>query len=64
MRNVSGKLTLGKNGRNTYQQTKSVKIKDGIGGVDDGGHLIANEFMGAGEQINYLPMTQNLNRSQ
>ncbi len=64
VRNVRGKLSLGNKGRHQYQQTKSVNIKDGIKGVDDGGHLIANIFEGAGEQINYLPMTRNLNRSQ
>ena len=50
--------------RNTYQQTKSAKvdgIKDGLN-EDDGGHLIASIFDGAGEQINYAPMNANLNR--
>lgn len=65
VRNVSGKLELGKIGRNTYQQRKSVDIKDGIKGIDDGGHLIAHQFKGAGEQINYVPMLgKDLNRGQ
>lgn len=64
VRNISGKLKLGKIGeRNVYQQTKTVSIKDGKKG-DDGGHLIAHQFKGAGEQINYVPMLKNLNRGQ
>lgn len=62
---VSGKLVLKTRDRNTYQQSKSSKtggIKDGLP-HDDGGHLIASTFSGAGEQINYLPMNSNLNRS-
>lgn len=65
VRNVSGKLDLGKIDRNNYQQKKSVAIKDGKEGVDEGGHLIANMFKGAGEQINYVPMLgKELNRGQ
>ncbi|WP_207923251.1 DNA/RNA non-specific endonuclease [Marinomonas flavescens] len=62
---VSGKLELKTRERNTYQQSKSSKtdgIKDGLP-LDDGGHLVASTFFGAGEQINYLPMDSNLNRS-
>ncbi|MDW1539143.1 DNA/RNA non-specific endonuclease [Vibrio sp. YT-17] len=62
---VSGKLQLKTRDRNTYQQSKSSKtggIKDGLP-RDDGGHLVASTFSGAGEQINYLPMDSNLNRS-
>lgn len=62
---VSGKLELKTRDRNTYQQSKSSKtggIKDGLP-RDDGGHLVASTFFGAGEQINYLPMDSNLNRS-
>ncbi|WP_281649117.1 DNA/RNA non-specific endonuclease [Parendozoicomonas sp. Alg238-R29] len=61
---VSGELDLSTRDRNTYQQTKSGKedgIKDGLTD-DDGGHLIASIFDGAGEQINYAPMNSNLNR--
>ncbi|NOQ65507.1 MAG: hypothetical protein GQ582_13430 [Methyloprofundus sp.] len=62
---VEGELTLSKHDRNTHQQGKSGKeggIKDGLK-KDDGGHLIASIFDGAGEQINYVPMDSNLNRS-
>ncbi len=61
---VSGNLDLTSRDRNTYQQGKSAKengIKDGLND-DDGGHLIASIFDGAGEQINYAPMNSNLNR--
>jgi len=61
---VSGELYLSMRDRNTYQQAKSAKeagIKDGLAD-DDGGHLIASIFDGAGEQINYAPMNSNLNR--
>ncbi|MBN1008239.1 DNA/RNA non-specific endonuclease [Amphritea pacifica] len=61
---VSGELNLNTRDRNTYQQGKSGKedgIKDGLSD-DDGGHLIASIFDGAGEQINYSPMNSNLNR--
>lgn len=62
---VSGELNLITRDRNTYQQRKSGKeegIKDGLVD-DDGGHLVASIFDGAGEQINYAPMNSNLNRS-
>lgn len=59
---VSGKLELGKIGRNGYQQGKSVTLKDGTKGVDEGGHLIGHQFKGAGEQINYVPMKETLNQ--
>ncbi|WP_289063041.1 DNA/RNA non-specific endonuclease [uncultured Zobellia sp.] len=59
---VSGKLELKERGRNTYQQGKSVKIKDGIEG-DQGGHLIGDRFYGPGEQINYVPQKGSLNQS-
>ncbi|EKO3998122.1 DNA/RNA non-specific endonuclease [Vibrio cincinnatiensis] len=62
---VSGKLELKTRDRSTYQQSKSSKtggIKDALP-CDDGGHLVASTFSGAGEQINYLPMDSNLNRS-
>jgi len=47
--------------RNQYQQTSSVKLKDGLK-TDQGGHIIAAQNGGAGEQINYIPMTQKLNQ--
>ena len=59
---VEGELTLKDRGRNEYQQQKSVPLKDGIQGEDDGGHLIAQIFNGPGEQINYLPMIKSSNR--
>lgn len=65
VRNVSGSLSLGKYGRNEYQQRRSIEIKDGRKGTDDGGHIIAHQFKGAGEQINYVPMLGGeLNRGQ
>ena len=62
VKNVKGKLKLKDRGRNQYQQAKSVKIKDGVVGEDDGGHLIAQIFNGPGEQINYLPMDRASNQ--
>jgi hypothetical protein len=59
---VSGELELGKLGRNGYQQGKSVTLKDGTKGLDEGGHLIGHQFKGAGEQINYVPMKESLNQ--
>ncbi len=61
---VSGKLNKGKLGRNNYQQGKSVSLKGGVKGVDEGGHLIAHQFFGAGEQINYVPMKGSLNQGK
>lgn len=50
--------------RNVYQQGKSVDIKDGIKGDDQGGHIIARVFNGPGEQINYVPQTAKLNNGE
>jgi len=61
---VTGELYLNERGRNEYQQGKSVKLKDGTQGEDDGGHLIAQIFDGPGEQINYVPQNANLNRGR
>jgi len=61
---VKGKLALKKVDRLLSQQTAAGKIngiKDGMSG-DDGAHLIASIFGGAGEQINYLAMNAKLNR--
>jgi hypothetical protein len=58
---VSGKLELKPRGRNKYQQVRSLEIKDGIIGEDEGGHLIAQIFNGPGEQINYVPQKAVLN---
>ena len=49
--------------RNVYQQMRCKRIKDGkiTSPVDQGGHLIASQFGGPGEQINYVPMAGSLN---
>lgn len=62
VKRVSGEVELGKLGRNTYQQGKSVILKDGTKVVDEGGHIIGYQFEGAGEQINYVPMKGDLNQ--
>ena len=61
---VSGELKLETKDRNLYQQGKSVEIKDGIAGEDQGGHIIARIFNGPGEQINYVPQSAKLNNGQ
>ncbi len=61
---VSGELKLEAKDRNIYQQRKSVEIKDGIKGEDQGGHIIARIFNGPGEQINYVPQTAKLNNGE
>lgn len=61
---VSGELKLETKDRNVYQQGKSVDIKDGIKGDDQGGHIIARVFNGPGEQINYVPQTAKLNNGE
>ncbi len=62
--NVEADLNLSTRSRNGYQQ--SVKCKGAKDGnpTDHGGHLIGSRFDGAGEQINLVPMTSNLNLSQ
>ena len=55
-------LLLQKRGRNTYQQGKSVTLKDGVPGQDEGGHLIGDRFFGPSEQINYHAMDEALNQ--
>ena len=47
--------------RNLYQQKMSVSLKDGLK-TDQGGHIIAAQNGGIGEQINYVPMAQKLNQ--
>lgn len=37
---------------------------EGTPGTDQGGHLIGSRFDGAGEQINLVPMTSDLNLSR
>ena len=61
---VSGELKLETKDRNIYQQGKSVEIKDGVRGKDQGGHIIARIFNGPGEQINYVPQTATLNNGE
>ncbi|OKP02085.1 hemagglutinin [Xenorhabdus eapokensis] len=58
---AEGSLSLSKNDRNTYQQSKTGK--SGNPG-DEGGHLFASIFNGPGEKINILPMNGNLNKSE
>lgn len=55
IKGVKGELDLKDADRNNYQQRKGVTSKDGLDD-DQGGHLIAAIFDGAGEQINYVPM--------
>ena len=65
---VRGDLEPEKKERNKAEQLIAGKppvdggVKDGNRG-DQGGHLIACIFNGPGEQINYLPMTEHLNKS-
>ena len=61
---VSGELKLETKDRNVYQQGKSVDVKNGIKGDDQGGHIIARVFNGPGEQINYVPQTAKLNNGE
>jgi DNA/RNA non-specific endonuclease len=50
--------------RNGYQQSlKANKVKDGVPGQDQGGHLLAAQFGGPGEQINLVPMKKTLNQA-
>ena len=58
---VEGKLTDEVFDRNKYQQCKAGKC--GIE-VDEGGHLIASIFGGAGEKLNLVPMNGNLNKGE
>ena len=61
---VSGELKLETKDRNVYQQGKSVDVKNGIKGDDQGGHIIARVFNGPGEQINNVPQTAKLNNGE
>lgn len=47
--------------RDLYQQQRCRYLKDGLVS-DDAGHLLAREFGGPGEQINYQPMDSYTNR--
>ncbi len=56
-------LVLNNRDRNLYQQSvKCKKAKNGLAG-DDGGHIGASQYDGAGEQINNLPMKASINRA-
>ncbi|MDE5453991.1 DUF4781 domain-containing protein [Bradyrhizobium sp. CSA112] len=60
---AGGRVRLNRHDRNTHQQGKAAEvggIKDAVDG-DQGGHLFAAMFDGPGEQINYHPMTRELN---
>lgn len=43
------------------QQIRAIDVKDGVRGVDQGGHIVASRFFGPGEQINMYPMVDKLN---
>ncbi|MCL1976066.1 MAG: DNA/RNA non-specific endonuclease [Firmicutes bacterium] len=63
---VKGKLILKpeeeKGRRKESAQLKVVK-EHGIKGVDDGGHLIGNQFYGSGDIDNLVPQNSKVNRS-
>lgn len=67
VRHVSGELKLPPKARdrNAYQQTKKAGKEGGpaYAGQDDGGHLIASMFDGAGERINMKAMRRDLNQN-
>lgn len=48
---------------NGYQRRKAVTAKGGDKTNDQGGHLLAARFGGAGEQINLVPMSKTINQS-
>lgn len=54
-------VTRGDGVRSEFQQQRCRYVKDGFVS-DDGGHLLAREFNGPTEQINYLPMDSYTNR--
>jgi hypothetical protein len=58
---VEGKLTVGKKDRSAYRQRVAGGI-DRRPGDDDGGHLIANRFMGPSEAINLVAQLRAQNR--
>jgi hypothetical protein len=63
---VKGKLVLKpeeeEGRRKEYAQKKVVK-EHGIKKVDDGGHLIGNQFYGSGDIDNLIPQNSKVNRS-
>lgn len=56
------KIKIADGERDLNQQRLCRTLKDGLE-TDDAGHLIANEFGGPSEQINYQPMDSVTNRS-
>lgn len=60
--NVGGELDGIKLDRNTYQQRCVGHEGAGCSLSYDGGHLIASHLGGAGDKINLVPMTRDLNR--
>jgi hypothetical protein len=48
---------------NGYQRRKAVTAKGGDKVNDQGGHLLAARFGGAGEQINLVPMKKSINQA-
>ena len=44
------------------QQIRSVHVKDGVRGADQGGHIVGSRFFRPGEQINLYPQSANLNQ--
>ncbi len=44
------------------QQIRAVDVKDGVRGVDQGGHIVGSRFFGPGEQINLYPQSAKLNQ--
>ena len=49
--------------RSGYQQRKSVEMKDGVRGEDDGGHLYPRQWGGPSERVNLMPMDSGVNRT-
>jgi hypothetical protein len=54
--------------RSEYQQQKAKDLKDGkttdsVDPTDDGGHMVASQFWGPSEQINYFPQNAAQNRA-
>ena len=58
---VEGKLTVGNKDRSAYRQ-RVAGANDRRPGDDDGGHLIANRFMGPSEAINLVAQLRSQNR--
>lgn len=61
VKDVSGELSLSKLDRNSYAQ--AAVGASGVAG-DEGGHLIATALGGAGDRINILAQSFDLNRKE